>query len=258
MILKNKKGIIFGIANDHSIAWGIARKFSNEGAELAITYQNDTFLKRVKPLASQVNSEILLECDFSQDSSIKNCFSTISQKWDNIDFIVHAAAYSDKNELNGRYLETSKDNFINTLNISCFSFTEIAKYASNLMPNGGSLITMSFYGSTKVMPNYNVMGVAKASLEASVRYLAASVGRAHVRVNAISAGPIKTLAAAGIKDFRKIQATYAQHTPLQRNVTAEEVGHTAAFLCSDLASGITAEVIHVDAGYHAVTMMDVD
>ena len=254
MILKNKKGIIFGIANDHSIAWGIARKFSNEGAELAITYQNDTFLKRVKPLASQVNSEILLECDFSQDSSIKNCFSTISQKWDNIDFIVHAAAYSDKNELNGRYLETSKDNFINTLNISCFSFTEIAKYASNLMSNGGSLITMSFYGSTKVMPNYNVMGVAKAALETSVKYLSVDLGEKNIRVNAISAGPMRTLAGAAIAKSREVYKHTEAHSALKRNAHLDEIASSALYLVSDYSSAITGEIHYVDCGYNIIGM----
>ena len=254
MILKNKKGIIFGIANDHSIAWGIARKFSNEGAELAITYQNDTFLKRVKPLASQVNSEILLECDFSQDSSVQNCFSTISQKWDNIDFIVHAAAYSDKNELNGRYLETSKDNFINTLNISCFSFTEIAKYASNLMPNGGSLITMSFYGSIKVMPNYNVMGVAKAALETSVKYLSVDLGEKNIRVNAISAGPMRTLAGAAIAKSREVYKHTEAHSALKRNAHLDEIASSALYLVSDYSSAITGEIHYVDCGYNIIGM----
>ena len=201
---KGKRGIIFGVANDHSIAWGISKTLSAYGAELALTYQNDTLLKRVKPLSEEINSKLLIECDFSQPNSIKKCFDNINKKWDSIDFVVHAVAFSDKNELNGRYIDTSLRNFITTLNISCYSFTEISKLASSMMNNGGSLLTLSFYGAKKVMPNYNVMGVAKAALEASVRYLAVDMGEKKIRVNAISAGPIKTLAASGIGDFRFI------------------------------------------------------
>ena len=254
MILKNKKGIIFGIANDHSIAWGIAKKLSSQGAELAITYQNDTLLKRVKPLASQINSEILLECDFSKDNSIKNAFLNISEKWDNIDFIVHAAAYSDKNELNGRYVETSKDNFVNTLNISCFSFTEIAKYASNYMLNGGSLTTMSFYGSTKVMPNYNIMGIAKAALETSVKYLSVDLGSKNIRVNAISAGPMRTLAGAAIANARQVYKYTEENSSLKRNVNLNELGNSALYLVSDLSSAVTGEIHYVDCGFNIVGM----
>ena len=216
-MLKNKKGIIFGIANDHSIAWGIAKKLAENGAELGITYQNETFLKRVKPLAEKLDSRLLLECDFNKKDSIKNTFIEIKKKFKDIDFVIHAAAFSDKNELNGKYLNTSKDNFIKTLNISCFSFTEIARYASELMNEGGSLLTLSFYGSNKVMPNYNVMGVAKAALEASVKYLSVDLGNKNIRVNAISAGPMRTLAGAAIANARDVYNYTRLNSALKRN-----------------------------------------
>ena len=253
-MLKNKKGIIFGIANDHSIAWGIAKKLSEQGAELAITYQNDILLKRVKPLAKKINSDLLVECDFSKGESIKNCFKEIKDKFTNIDFVVHAAAYSDKNELNGKYLNTSKDNFINTLNISCFSFTEISKYASEIMNDGGSLLTLSFYGSNKVMPNYNVMGVAKAALETSVKYLSVDLGDKNIRVNAISAGPMRTLAGAAIANAREVYNYTKINSALKRNVNLDEIGNTALFFISDLSNAITGEIHYVDCGFNIIGM----
>ena len=253
-MLKNKKGIIFGIANDHSIAWGIAKKLSENGAKLAITYQNDTLLKRVKPLAEKINSDILVECDFSKNESIKNCFREIKDKFTNIDFVIHAAAYSDKNELNGKYLDTSKDNFINTLNISCFSFTEISKYASEIMNEGGSLLTLSFYGSNKVMPNYNVMGVAKAALETSVKYLSVDLGDKNIRVNAISAGPMRTLAGAAIANSREVYNYTQKNSALKRNVNLNEIGNTALFFISDLSNAITGEIHYVDCGFNIIGM----
>ena len=216
-MLKGKKGIIFGIANDHSIAWGIAKKLSENNAKLAVTYQNDTFFKRVKPLAQKLNSQLLIECDFSQPNSIEKCFNDIGKKWDSIDFVIHAAAFSDKKELDGRYIDTSKDNFINTLNISCYSFTEISKFASKMMVNGGSLVTLSFYGANKVMPNYNVMGIAKAALEISVKYLSVDLGNKNIRVNAISAGPMRTLAGAAISKSREVYKFTQENSPLKRN-----------------------------------------
>ena len=251
-MLKNKKGIIFGIANDHSIAWGIAKKLSENGAELVITYQNDTFLKRVKPLAEKINSNTLIKCDFSKKKSIKKCFVEIKKKIQNIDFIIHAAAYSDKNELNGKYLNTSKDNFINTLNISCFSFTEISKYASEIMNSGGSLLTLSFYGSNKVIPNYNVMGIAKAALETSVKYLSVDLGDQGIRVNAISAGPMRTLAGAAIANAREVYNYTQINSALKRNVELEEIGNTALYLVSDLSNAVTGEIHYVDCGFNII------
>ena len=253
-MLKNKKGVIFGIANDHSIAWGIAKKLAENGAELAITYQNETLLKRVKPLADKINNNFLIKCDFLKPESITNCFKEIKQKFTNIDFIVHAAAFSDKNELNGKYLNTSKNNFIDTLNVSCFSFTEISKHASEIMNNGGSLITLSFYGSNKVMPNYNVMGVAKAALETSVRYLSVDLGSKNIRVNAISAGPMRTLAGAAITNARSVYNYTEANSPLKRNVELEELGNTALYLISDLSNAVTGEIHYVDCGFNTIGM----
>jgi len=253
-MLKNKKGVIFGIANDHSIAWGIAKKLSENGVELGITYQNDTLLKRVKPLADKINSKLLIECDFSKTESIKSCFEEIKIKFQNIDFVIHAAAFSDKNELNGKYINTSKDNFINTLNISCFSFTEISKYASEIMNNGGSLLTLSFYGSNKVMPNYNVMGVAKAALETSVKYLSVDLGSKNIRVNAISAGPMRTLAGAAIANSRDVYNYTEVNSALKRNVKLEEIGNTALYFVSDLSSAVTGEIHYVDCGFNILGM----
>lgn len=253
-MLKNKKGIVFGIANDHSIAWGIAKKLSENGAEIAITYQNNTLLKRVKPLAEKANSNLLIECDFSQKDSIKKCFKKIKKKFHKIDFIVHAVAYSDKNELNGKYLNTSKDNFINTLNISCYSFTEISKEASKIMNIGGSLLTLSFYGSNKVMPNYNVMGVAKAALETSVKYLSVDLGALGIRVNAISAGPMRTLAGAAISNARDVYNYTQKNSALKRNVKLEELGNTALYFISDLSKSVTGEIHYVDCGFNIIGM----
>jgi len=253
-MLKNKKGVIFGIANDHSIAWGITKKLSENGAELAVTYQNETLLKRVKPLAKKIKSNLLLECDFSKTDSIKNCFRKIKDNFGNIDFVIHAAAFSDKNELNGRYIKTSKNNFIKTLNISCFSFTEISKYASEIINNGGSLVTLSFYGSNKVMPNYNVMGVAKAALEASVKYLSVDLGDRNIRVNAISAGPMRTLAGAAIANSREVYNYTKENSALNRNVELDEIGNAALYLVSDLSNAITGEIHYVDCGFNVVGM----
>ena len=253
-MLKNKKGIIFGIANDHSIAWGIAKKLSEKGAEIGITYQNETLLKRVKPLADKVNSCLLIECDFSKTESIKSCFEAIKAKFQNIDFVIHAAAFSDKNELNGKYINTSKDNFIKTLNISCFSFTEISKYASEIMNDGGSLLTLSFYGSNKVMPNYNVMGVAKAALETSVKYLSVDLGSRNIRVNAISAGPMRTLAGAAIANARDVYNYTQANSALKRNVKLEEIGNTALYFVSDLSKAVTGEIHYVDCGFNILGM----
>jgi len=253
-MLKNKKGIIFGIANDHSIAWGIAKKFYENGANLAITYQNEVLLKRVKPLAKEVNSDFLIECDFAKNNSINECFDKIKNKWNNIDFVVHAAAFSDKNELNGKYIYTSKENFIKTLNISCYSFTSIAKNASSIMNEGGSLISMSFIGSNKVMPNYNVMGVAKAALETSIKYLSIDLGNKEIRVNGISAGPMRTLAGAAIANAREVYKYTEQNSPLERNVKLDEIANSALFLASDMSKAITGEIHYVDCGFNKIGM----
>jgi len=253
-MLKNKKGIVFGIANDHSIAWGIAKKLNENGAELAITYQNESLLKRVEPLAKKLNSNLLLECDFNKESSLENTIKQITSKWDNIDFIIHAVAFSDKNELNGRYIETTKQNFINSLNISCYSFTKIAKLTQPFMQSGGSLITLSFYGSSKVMPNYNVMGVAKAALETSVKYLSVDLGSQNIRVNAISAGPMRTLAGAAIANARDVYKFTEVNSSLKRNVLLEELGNSALYLVSDLSSAVTGEIHYVDCGFNIVGM----
>tara|TARA_B100000427_G_scaffold297900_1_gene278578 strand:- start:2475 stop:3245 length:771 start_codon:yes stop_codon:yes gene_type:complete len=253
-MLKGKKGIIFGIANDHSIAWGIAKKLSENGAEIAITYQNETLLKRVKPLAEKIKSRLILECDFAKSNSIKNCFKKVKSELNNIDFIVHAAAFSDKNELNGKYINTSKDNFINTLKITCFSFTEIAKHANQIMNDNGSLLTLSFYGSNKVMPNYNVMGIAKAALETSVKYLSVDLGARGIRVNAISAGPMRTLAGAAIANARDVYNYTGLNSPLKRNIELEEIGNSALYLISDLSKSVTGEIHYVDCGFNIIGM----
>lgn len=256
--LKGKRGLVMGVANDRSIAWGIAEAAANSGAELAFTYQGEALEKRVRPLAERVGANILLPCDVTDESSIADTFAEIEKQWGQIDFIVHAIAFSDKNELDGLYLDTSRENFLRTMDISVFSFTSVAKHAAPLMKEGGSLITLTYYGAEQVMPHYNVMGVAKAALEASVRYLAADLGPQNIRVNAISAGPIKTLAASGIGDFRHILKWNELNAPLRRNVTIEDVGRSGLFLLSDLGSGVTGEVMHVDAGYHTVGMCSVD
>jgi len=257
-LLSNKRGLIMGVANDRSLSWGIAQVAAAHGAELAFTYQSDALLKRVKPLAQSVSAEIIAPCDVTEEASIGTLFDMLKEKWETLDFVVHGIAYSDKTELDGHYVDTTRDNFLRTMEISCYSFTSICRHALPLMKNGGSLLTLSYIGAERVMPHYNVMGVAKAALEASVRYLAVDLGSKNIRVNAVSAGPIKTLAASGIGDFRYILRWNEINAPLRRNVTTLEVGHCALFLLSDLGSGVTGEVVHVDAGYHNVGMMAVE
>lgn len=257
-LLKGKKGLVMGIANDKSIAWGIAAACARQGADLAITYQGEIMKKRAEPLASSLNASILLPCDVNDDESLQALFEEIEKKWGKIDFLVHAIAFSDKNELKGRYCDTSLNNFLNSMHISCYSFTRIAKLAAPLMKDGGSMLTLSYYGAEKFMPHYNVMGVAKAALEASVKYLANDLGQDNIRVNAISAGPIKTLAASGIGDLRYILKWNEYNSPLRRNTTIWDVGKASLSLLSDLGSGITGENIHVDSGYHTVGMKQVD
>ena len=253
-MIKGKKGIIIGIANDHSIAWGIAKQLHANGAELAITYQNNTLLKRVKPLADKVNSDILVECDVNNEDHLQNMLTQIKKEFGTIDFIIHAVAYSDKNELNGRYVDTSKDNFINSLSISCYSFTRIAKIFQPIINPGGSLLTLSFHGANKVMPNYNVMGVAKAALETSVKYLSVDLGDQDVRVNAISAGPMRTLAGAAIANARDVFNYTSENSSLKRNVNLDELGNSALYLVSDLSSAITGEIHYVDCGFNIIGM----
>ena len=253
-MIKGKKGIVIGIANDHSIAWGIAKQLHASGAELAITYQNNTLLKRVKPLADKVNSDVLVECDVNNEDHLQNTFTQIKKRFGTIDFIIHAVAYSDKTELNGRYIDTSKDNFINSLSISCYSFTRIAKIFQPIINPGGSLVTLSFYGASKVMPNYNVMGVAKAALETSVKYLSVDLGDQNVRVNAISAGPMRTLAGAAIANARDVFNYTSKNSSLKRNVNLDELGNSALYLVSDLSSAITGEIHYVDCGFNIVGM----
>jgi enoyl-[acyl-carrier protein] reductase I len=253
-IMAGKRGLIMGVANDKSIAWGIARACSEHGAELAFSYQGEALGKRVRPLAASINSDIVLECDVTNDASIDTLFDTLKQKWGKIDFVVHAIGFSDKNELRGRYVDTSAANFKMTMDISVYSFTAIAQRAEKMMPDGGALLTLTYYGAEMVMPHYNVMGIAKAGLEASVKYMAMDLGPKGIRVNALSAGPIKTLAASGISDFRYILKWNELNTPLRRNVDTTDIGKSAMYLLSDLASGVTGENLHVDAGYHVVGM----
>ncbi len=253
-LMANKRGLIMGVANDKSIAWGIAQACHEQGAELAFTYQGEALRKRVMPLATSIGSDIVLECDVTNDGSIDLVFAELQKRWDKLDFLVHAIGFSDKNELRGRYVDTSAANFQMTMNISVYSFTAIAQRAEKMMPDGGSMLTMTYYGSEKVMPHYNVMGVAKAGLEASVRYMAMDLGPKNIRVNALSAGPIKTLAASGIGDFRYIMKWNELNSPLRRNVSQTDVGKSAMYLLSDLSSGVTGELHHVDAGYHVVGM----
>jgi enoyl-[acyl-carrier protein] reductase I len=257
-IMAGKRGLIMGVANNRSIAWGIARACADHGAELAFTYQGDALKKRVEPLAAEVNSPLVLPCDVSDMASIDATFDAIKEKWETIDFVVHAIGFSDKNELTGRYVDTSADNFTKTMFISVYSFTAVAQRAEKMMPNGGSLLTLTYYGAEKWMPHYNVMGVAKAGLEASVRYMAADLGVKNIRVNAISAGPIKTLAASGISDFRYILKWNEYNSPLRRTVTTEEVGDAGMYFLSDLSRGVTGEIHHVDSGYHVVGMKNPD
>jgi enoyl-[acyl-carrier protein] reductase I len=253
-LMAGKRGLVMGVANDRSLAWGIARSAAEHGAELAFTYQGEALAKRVGPLAESLGSNVLLPCDVSDDVALDSVFADIQNRWGGLDFVVHAIAFSDKEELKGRYVDTSAENFSQTMQISCYSFTAVCRRAASLMKNGGSLLTLSYYGAERVIPHYNVMGVAKAALEASVRYIAADLGGEGIRVNAISAGPIKTLAASGVGDFRYILKWNELNSPLQRNVTIEDVGGAALYLLSDLSSGVTGEIHHVDAGYHVVGM----
>lgn len=257
-IMAGKRGLIMGLANEKSIAWGIAQAVSEAGADLAFSYQGDALKKRVEPLAAQLGSDVVLPCDVADLASLDDLFADLKERWGSLDFVVHAIGFSDKNELRGRYVDTSRDNFLMSMDISVYSFTAVAQRAAAMMPDGGSLLTLTYYGSEKVMPHYNVMGLAKAALEASVRYIAEDLGKDAIRCNAISAGPIKTLAASGIGDFRYIMKWNELNSPLRRNVTIDDVGRAALFLLSDLGSGVTAEVLHVDAGYHAVGMKAVD
>ena len=257
-LMAGKKGLIMGVANDRSIAWGIAQQAAAHGAELAFTFQGEALEKRVRPLAQSVKSSLLLPCDVTDPASLDNVFETIQTSWGDLDFVLHAIAFSDKEQLKGRYLDTTRETFPRTLDISCFSFTDICRRAEPLMPQGGSLLTLSYYGAEKVIPHYNVMGVAKAALEASVRYLAVDMGRGKIRVNAISAGPIRTLAASGIGDVRHIIRWNELNAPLHRAVTIEDVGKAGVYLLSDLSAAVTGEVHYVDGGYNVIGMMDVN
>ena len=253
-LMHGKRGLIMGVANDHSIAWGIAKTLAAHGAELAFTYQGEALGKRVKPLAESLGAKLILPCDVEDVASVDATFDAIKNAWSKMDFLVHAIGFSDKNELKGRYADTTRANFSRTMVISCFSFTEVATRAAKLMPDGGTMVTLTFGGSTRVMPNYNVMGVAKAALEASTRYLAADFGRDGIRVNSISAGPVRTLAGAGIGDSRAMFAFQQKHSPLGRGVTLDELGGTALYLLSDLSGGVTGETHFVDAGYNIISM----
>ena len=253
-LMEGKRGLIMGLANDRSLAWGIAKALRGQGAELGFTYQGDALRKRVAPLAQEVGSDLLVDCDVSEAASMDRCFATVAARWPTIDFLVHAIGFSDKNELRGLFVETSLENFTLTMNVSAYSFVAVTRRARAMMPEGGSILTLSYYGAEKVVPHYNVMGVAKAALEASVKYLAMDLGPEKIRVNAISAGPIKTLAASGIGDFRYILKWNELNSPLRRNVTIDDVGGAAVYLLSDLASGVTGEIHHVDAGYNVIGM----
>jgi enoyl-[acyl-carrier protein] reductase I len=257
-LMAGKRGLIMGVANERSIAWGIAKAVHAQGAELAFTFQGDALGKRVRPLADSLGSKIVMDCDVTNERSVGSIFATLGKEWQRLDFVVHAIAFSDPNELKGRYVDTTRANFLRSLEISCYSFTDICRRAAPLMTAGGSLVTLSYLGAERVMPHYNVMGVAKAALEASVRYLAVDLGGQNIRVNAISAGPIKTLAASGIGDFRYILKWNQYNSPLKRNVSIEEVGGAGLYLLSDLGAGVTGEVHHVDSGYHVVGMKAVD
>ena len=253
-LLAGRRGLIMGVANDHSIAWGIAKAAAAHGAELAFTYQGDAFGRRVKPLAEKLGSDLLIPCDVMDEASLDTLFETLKEKWGTIDFIVHAVAYSDKNELKGQYLDTTRENFRQTMEISCFSFTDIARRASEIMPDGGSMITLTYAGAERVMPNYNVMGVAKAALEASVRYLSVDLGRKDIRVNAISAGPMRTLAGSAIGSARYVFKWNKAHSPLKETIELDDVGGSALYLLSDLSKRVTGEVHHVDSGFNVVGM----
>ena len=257
-LMSGKRGLVFGVANNRSIAWGIARALAAHGAEIALTYQGDALRKRVEPLAAEIGARVVGHCDVTEPATIDAVFEAVAAEWGSIDFVVHCVAFSDKDQLDGRYVDTTPDNFAKTLQISCYSFTAIAQRAEKLMTNGGSLLTLTYYGAEKVMPHYNVMGIAKAALEASVRYLAVDLGPKAIRVNAISAGPIKTLAASGIGDFRYILKWNEYNAPLKRTVSIDEVGDAALYLLSPLSRGVTGEIHHVDSGYHVVGMKAVD
>jgi enoyl-[acyl-carrier protein] reductase I len=257
MLMNGKRGLVMGVANDHSIAWGIAKTLAAHGAALAFTYQGDALGRRVKPLAQSVGADLVIPCDVEDTASVEQVFAALANKWGSIDFVVHAIAYSDKNELKGRYADTTRENFLRTMTISCFSFTEVARRAAELMPNGGAMLTLTFGGS-RTMPNYNAMGVAKAALEQSVRYLAVDFGGSGIRVNAISAGPIRTLAGAGINDARFMFSFQQRHSPLHRGVTLEELGGAGLYLLSDLSTGVTGEIHYVDSGYNIIAMPNPD
>ncbi|PSJ49973.1 enoyl-ACP reductase FabI [Kumtagia ephedrae] len=257
-LMQGKRGLVMGVANDHSIAWGIAQKLAEHGASLAFTYQGEAFGRRVRPLADKVGTSLVLSCDVEDSASVSSVFETLGNEWGRLDFIVHAIGFSDKNELKGLYADTSRENFIRTMVISCYSFTEVARHAAALMTEGGSMVTLTYAGSVRIMPNYNVMGVAKAGLEASVRYLANDYGPRGIRVNAISAGPVRTLAGAGISDARYMFSYQQRNSPLRRTVTLDEVGGSALYLLSDLSSGVTGEIHYVDSGYHIVSMPTLD
>ena len=257
-LMRGKRGLVMGLANDKSIAWGIAKALADAGADIAFSYQGEALKKRVEPLIASINMTRMVECDVSDEGSLDALFASLKTDWDTLDFVVHAIGFSDKNELRGRYVDTSAANFRMTMDISVYSFTAVCARAAAMMPNGGSLLTLTYYGAEKVMPHYNVMGLAKAALEASVKYIAEDLGKDNIRCNAISAGPIKTLAASGIGDFRYIMKWNELNSPLRRNVDQDEVGKSALYLLSDLSSAVTGEVLHVDAGYHVVGMKAVD
>lgn len=257
-LMAGKRGLIMGLANDKSLAWGIAQKLHEQGAEMAFSYQGEALEKRVRPLAESLGSDFLFDCDVSSMEALDAAFETLKSRWDTIDFVVHAIGFSDKNELRGRFMDTSLDNFLMTMNISAYSLVAVSQRAARMMPNGGSILTLTYYGAEKVVPHYNVMGVAKAALETSVKYLANDLGPDNIRVNAISAGPIKTLAASGIGDFRYILKWNEYNSPLRRNVTIEDVGGAGLYMLSDLSSGVTGEIHHVDSGYNVVGMKQVD
>jgi len=256
--MKNKKGLVMGVANKRSIAWAIAKNLSNSGAEVALTYQGEVLKKRIAPLAKEINSSIVLECNVENDNDISKVFNEIKKKWKNIDFVVHAIAFSNREELKGKYLNTTKDNFKKTMHISCYSFTAVAREAEKIMANGGALLTLSYFGSEKYMPHYNVMGIAKSALEASVKYLAKDLGKKKIRVNGLSPGPIKTLAASAIGDFNYILKWNENNSPLKRNITSDDISGSALYFLSDLSSGVTGEIHHVDSGYNIIGMKDLD
>ena len=255
--MAGKRGLIMGVANDHSIAWGIARALHAQGAELAFTYQGESFDRRVRPLAESLGADVVLPCDVSETADLDRTFGALGERWGSVDFVLHALAYSDKAELNGRYVDTSRDNFRNTLDISCYSFTAVAQRAAEIMPNGGSLLTLSYSGSQRVMPSYNVMGVAKAALEASVRYLAVDLGPQGIRVNAISAGPMRTLAGSAVGNARFVYRWQGENAPLRRNVTLDDVGGAGIYLLSDMSAAVTGEIVYVDCGYNVIGMLNI-